>query len=247
LLSAFFIKKKNKGMLIMDANKLSERLKMVADFVPQNSRMADIGSDHAYLPVYLMKNGRITYAIASEVAQGPLDNAKHEIKSEALMDCIDARLADGLDSIRPDDQLNCITIAGMGGTLIKNILMRGKKHLNGRETLVLQPNVGENRLRTWLMNNNYAIEDEKILREDGHTYEIILAKHVDNDVLYTAQELKFGPYLLKEHSEIFVEKWTNEIKRLEAVIQQMNLAKYNKPIAKINSMKAEIEQIKEVL
>ncbi|CAI2603997.1 tRNA (adenine(22)-N(1))-methyltransferase [Apilactobacillus kunkeei] len=231
----------------MDANKLSQRLKVVADFVPQNSRVADIGSDHAYLPVYLMKQKQIEFGIASEVAKGPLDNAIQEIKAEGLSDRIDTRLADGLLSVQPEDEINCVTIAGMGGTLIKNILENGKSHLSGKELLILQPNVGEDRLRTWLMNNKYEISDETILREDGHTYEIIVAKRTDKDVQYSQQEIKFGPFLLKQHSDVFVEKWENEIKRIEMVIDQMNLAKHDKPVDKINSMKKEIEEIKEVL
>ncbi|WP_220729713.1 tRNA (adenine(22)-N(1))-methyltransferase [Apilactobacillus zhangqiuensis] len=231
----------------MDANKLSQRLKVVADFVPQNSRVADIGSDHAYLPVYLMKQKQIEFGIASEVAKGPLDNAIQEIKAEGLSDRIDTRLADGLLSVQPEDKIDCVTIAGMGGTLIKNILENGKSHLSGDELLILQPNVGEDRLRTWLMNNQYEISDETILREDGHTYEIIVAKKTDEPVKYSQQEIKFGPYLLKQHSDVFVEKWENEIERIEMVIQQMNLAKHDKPVDKINSMKKEIEEIKEVL
>ncbi|CAI2602167.1 tRNA (adenine(22)-N(1))-methyltransferase [Apilactobacillus kunkeei] len=231
----------------MDANKLSQRLKVVADFVPQNSRVADIGSDHAYLPVYLMKQKQIEFGIASEVAKGPLDNAIQEIKAEGLSDRIDTRLADGLLSVQPEDKIDCVTIAGMGGTLIKNILENGKSHLSGDELLILQPNVGEDRLRTWLMNKQYEISDETILREDGHTYEIIVAKKTDEPVKYTEQEIKFGPFLLKQHSDVFVEKWENEIERIEMVIDQMNLAKHDKPVDKINSMKKEIEEIKEVL
>ncbi|KOY73073.1 tRNA (adenine(22)-N(1))-methyltransferase [Apilactobacillus kunkeei] len=231
----------------MDANKLSQRLKVVADFVPQNSRVADIGSDHAYLPVYLMKQKQIEFGIASEVAKGPLDNAIQEIKAEGLSDRIDTRLADGLLSVQPEDKIDCVTIAGMGGTLIKNILENGKSHLSGNELLILQPNVGEDRLRIWLMNNQYEISDETILREDGHTYEIIVAKKTDETVKYTEQEIKFGPFLLKQHSDVFVEKWENEIERIEMVIDQMNLAKHDKPVDKINSMKKEIEEIKEVL
>lgn len=231
----------------MDANKLSQRLKVVADFVPQNSRVADIGSDHAYLPVYLMKQKQIEFGIASEVAKGPLDNAIQEIKAEGLSDRIDTRLADGLLSVQPEDKIDCVTIAGMGGTLIKNILENGKSHLSGNELLILQPNVGEDRLRTWLMNNQYEISDETILREDGHTYEIIVSKKTDEPVKYTEQEIKFGPFLLKQHSDVFVEKWENEIERIEMVIDQMNLAKHDKPVDKINSMKKEIEEIKEVL
>ncbi|CAI2606942.1 tRNA (adenine-N(1))-methyltransferase [Lactobacillus kunkeei] len=231
----------------MDANKLSQRLKVVADFVPQNSRVADIGSDHAYLPVYLMKQKQIEFGIASEVAKGPLDNAIQEIKAEGLSDRIDTRLADGLLSVQPEDKIDCVTIAGMGGTLIKNILENGKSHLSGDELLILQPNVGEDRLRTWLINNQYEISDETILREDGHTYEIIVAKKTDEPVKYTEQEIKFGPFLLKQHSDVFVEKWENEIERIEMVIDQMNLSKHDKPVDKINSMKKEIEEIKEVL
>ncbi|CAI2678000.1 tRNA (adenine(22)-N(1))-methyltransferase [Apilactobacillus kunkeei] len=231
----------------MDANKLSQRLKVVADFVPQNSRVADIGSDHAYLPVYLMKQKQIEFGIASEVAKGPLDNAIQEIKAEGLSDRIDTRLADGLLSVQPEDKIDCVTIAGMGGTLIKNILENGKSHLSGNELLILQPNVGEDRLRTCLMNNQYEISDETILREDGHTYEIIVAKKTDEPVKYTEQEIKFGPFLLKQHSDVFVEKWENEIERIEMVIDQMNLAKHDKPVDKMNSMKKEIEEIKEVL
>ncbi|TMS99405.1 tRNA (adenine-N(1))-methyltransferase [Apilactobacillus kunkeei] len=231
----------------MDANKLSQRLKVVADFVPQNSRVADIGSDHAYLPVYLMKQKQIEFGIASEVAKGPLDNAIQEIKAEGLSDRIDTRLADGLLSVQPEDKIDCVTIAGMGGTLIKNILENGKSHLSGNELLILQPNVGEDRLRTWLMNNQYEISDETILREDGHTYEIIVAKKTDEPVKYTEQEIKFGPFLLKQHSDVFIEKWENEIERIEMVIDQMSLAKHDKPVDKINSMKKEIEEIKEVL
>ncbi|KPN82856.1 uncharacterized protein RZ77_11920 [Apilactobacillus kunkeei] len=231
----------------MDANKLSQRLKVVADFVPQNSRVADIGSDHAYLPVYLMKQKQIEFGIASEVAKGPLDNAIQEIKAEGLSNRIDTRLADGLLSVQPEDKIDCVTIAGMGGTLIKNILENGKSHLSGNELLILQPNVGEDRLRIWLMNNQYEISDETILREDGHTYEIIVAKKTDETVKYTEQEIKFGPFLLKQHSDVFVEKWENEIERIEMVIDQMNLAKHDKPVDKINSMKKEIEEIKEVL
>lgn len=231
----------------MDANNLSQRLKTVADFVPKNSRVADIGSDHAYLPVYLMKQNQIEFGIASEVAKGPLENAKQEILSEGLSDKIDTRLADGLLSINKEDNINCVTIAGMGGTLIRQILDNGKNHLNGNEVLVLQPNVGENRLRTWLMNNHYEIKGETILREDGHTYEIIVAEKVNHDVKYSEQELQFGPFLLKQHSEVFVEKWQNEINRIEMVIDQMNQAKKEKPIEKIQKMKDDINSIKEVL
>lgn len=231
----------------MDANHLSQRLKAVANYVPNDSRVADIGSDHAYLPVYLLKKGLIEYAIASEVAKGPLQNAKNEILKENLSNKTDTRLADGLLSIKKEDEINCVVIAGMGGILIRDILENGQSHLNGKELLVLQPNVGEDILRKWLMDNYYSIINEHILREDGHNYEIIEAQKVNDKIIYTLEELKFGPILLEKKSPVFIEKWQNEIKRLENIISSMDNMKGPKPIIKINKMKKEIKEIKEVL
>ncbi|MCK8624069.1 tRNA (adenine(22)-N(1))-methyltransferase [Apilactobacillus xinyiensis] len=231
----------------MDSNHLSERLKTVASYVPLNSRMADIGSDHAYLPVYLAKNNKISYAIAGEVAKGPLENAEHEITLEHLDGVILPRLADGLDAINLSDNINCITIAGMGGTLIRDILERGKNKLNGKEKLILQPNVGELVLRMWLMNNYYKITNEDIIREDGHTYEIIVAEKVDSMVLYDKDELQFGPFLLRAKSQTFVDKWHNEQLRMREVINQMNQAKKHRPIDRINAIEDKISKIDEVL
>ncbi|WP_105956095.1 tRNA (adenine(22)-N(1))-methyltransferase [Apilactobacillus quenuiae] len=231
----------------MDSNHLSQRLKAVANYVPNNSRVADIGSDHAYLPVYLLKKGLIKYAIASEVAKGPLQNAKNEILKENLADKTDTRLANGLLSIGKEDEIDCVVIAGMGGILIRDILENGQNHLSGKEILVLQPNVGEDILRNWLMNNNYVIKNEQILREDGHNYEIIEAQKVNDKIIYTLEELKFGPILLEKKSSVFIEKWQNEIKRLENIISNMDNMKGPKPISKIHKMQKEIKEIKEVL
>ncbi|UQS85437.1 class I SAM-dependent methyltransferase [Apilactobacillus apisilvae] len=231
----------------MDANHLSQRLKKVSDYVPINGRLADIGSDHAYLPLYLMKNGKLDYAIASEVAKGPLQNAEYEINKSGLSDKIDTRLANGLLSIKTEDNINCVAIAGMGGILIHDILENGQNHLNGNETLILQPNVGESIVREWLMNNYYEITNEHILREDGHNYEIIEAKKCNDKMIYTLEELKFGPFLLAEKSDVFIGKWTNEINRLNNIISSMDNMNSKKPTDKINNMKKEIKEIKEVL
>ncbi|WP_054656896.1 tRNA (adenine(22)-N(1))-methyltransferase [Apilactobacillus ozensis] len=231
----------------MDSNHLSDRLKKVASYVPLNSRMADIGSDHAYLPVYLAKNNKISFAVAGEVAKGPLENAEHEINLEKFDDIILPRLADGLDAIKLSDNIDCITIAGMGGTLIRDILKRGQNKLSGKEKLVLQPNVGEFILRLWLMNNEYKITNEDIIREDGHTYEIIVAEKVNETIHYSDDELQFGPFLIKEQSQVFIDKWCNEKIRMREVINQMNQAKKHRPIDRINAIEDKISKIDEVL
>lgn len=230
----------------MNGTHLSVRLQTVADFVRPGARLADIGSDHAYLPVYLAKLGRLTSAVAGEVVKGPYENAKTEIETENLADVITARLADGLAAIEPSDQIDTVTIAGMGGTLIAHILENGQSHLTHRERLILQPNVGEDQVRKWLQINRYQIVAERILAEDGHIYEIIVADPVANAVTYTAEELKFGPFLLQEKSPVLQQKWYREQQRLDQVIATMRQATHA-PQEKIASFEAQRQQIQEVI
>ena len=139
-------------MIFVDEKHLSARLACVASLVPAGARVADIGSDHAYLPAALVLDGKIDFAIAGEVVKGPYENAVHEIKDHQLEGRVIPRLADGLAAIEPADKVDTITIAGMGGSLIASILEKDKNKLTGIKRLVLQPNVGESQLREWLMN-----------------------------------------------------------------------------------------------
>lgn len=230
----------------MNGSHLSKRLQTVATHVPREARLADIGSDHAYLPVYLANHGRIQMAVAGEVARGPYDNATEEIKQAGLTDVIESRLADGLSAIESTDNINTIVIAGMGGTLIANILTAGVKRLRDQERLILQPNVGEYKVRQWLQNNRYQIVDEDILEEDGHVYEVIVADPGVESVTYTAEELQFGPYLLAAKGNVFTRKWQAESNRLQAVIKTMKAAKLV-PVEKIKTFEQELATIQEVI
>lgn len=127
----------------MNEQSLSLRLTRVGEQIPDQARLADIGSDHAYLPVALMLQNKIQYAVAGEVVKGPFESASRQVKN-GLSDKITVRLADGLAAIQPDDQIDTVVIAGMGGTLIRTILENGKSQqkITGKERLVLQPNVG---------------------------------------------------------------------------------------------------------
>lgn len=230
----------------MNSTHLSNRLQTVSNHVEPGSRLADIGSDHAYLPIYLAKNHIIEYGVVGEVAKGPLSNAISEIKKDNLLDILHPRLADGLAAIEPGDNVNAITIAGMGGNLITHILEDGKAKLSGKEKLILQPNVGEPVVRKWLMANRYKIFAEQILKEDGHIYEIITAKKTEQAVSYSELQLKFGPFLLKEKSPVFVEKWQQEVRLLEKVILSMHQAVHQDTV-KIASIQKEIDTINEVI
>lgn len=205
----------------MDGNHLSERLKRVAESVPEGARLADIGSDHAYLPVYLAKKGLVSYAVAGEVVKGPYENAKTEIEGEQLENTIHPRLADGLAAVESSDQIDTVAIAGMGGALISSILESGKAALKGVTRLILQPNIGEENVRRWLQQNHYQIVEEAILFEDGHYYEIIVADFVTDTPQYNQSQLLFGPFLKESKSAVFVDKWTAELNRLRGVEKQI--------------------------
>lgn len=233
-------------MIFVDEKHLSARLACVASLVPAGARVADIGSDHAYLPAALVLDGKIDFAIAGEVVKGPYENAVHEIKDHQLEGQVIPRLADGLAAIEPADKVDTITIAGMGGSLIASILEKGKNKLTEIKRLVLQPNVGESQLREWLMNNHYQIMTEKIIEEDNHIYEIIVAEPSVVPFRYSKYELDFGPFLLENKGPIFKKKWQEYLQREAHVIDQMQKAQ-QPPVKKINEINEFLSQVKEAI
>lgn len=231
----------------MNHLELSKRLAKVGEFVPENARLADIGSDHAYLPVALMLKGKIQFAVAGEVVKGPYESARKQVQKDGLDKQIIVRLANGLDAIEAKDQIDAITIAGMGGSLIREILEAGtqKNRLSGRERLILQPNIGERTLRSWLQANNYQLIAETILEENKKIYEIIVAEKTQEKVAYSEKELMFGPHLLNEPTRVFVNKWQRELKQRQIILQQLTQAT-NQQVRK-ERIESEINMIKEVL
>ena len=148
------------------------RLERVAAQVPAGARLADIGSDHGYLPVALMRRGAIAAAVAGEVALTPFQAAVRTVRENDLQPHITVRLASGLAAIEPGDGITAISLCGMGGETIRDILDSGKARLSGHERLILQPNGGEQPLRQWLMDNDYRILLEELLQENRFFYEI---------------------------------------------------------------------------
>lgn len=223
----------------MDPLKLSKRLLRIAQYVPVGKKVADIGSDHALLPSYLVKNMISPFAIAGEVNEGPFLAAQRQISSIRLDEEVSVRKGDGLALIEANE-INVITIAGMGGALISNILERGKEKLNTIERLILQPNVGSDLVRIWLDNHNWNIIAENILEEDNKIYEIIVAEPRKDklDPVYksadkTKEELyRLGPNLWEEKSEVLLKKWVIELHKVEYILKQLNKSK-NKAEKKI--------------
>ncbi|MGX4593037.1 tRNA (adenine(22)-N(1))-methyltransferase [Leuconostoc sp. JNUCC 76] len=228
----------------MDSIHLSPRLAAVASFVPKGARLADIGSDHAYLPANLLINNKISFAIAGEVAKGPYENAQHEIVRKSLTTQLEARLANGLAAIKDEDHIDTVTIAGMGGVLITDILEAGFSRAKHFETLILQPNTDEHVVRTWLNNHQYKINDEVVEQEDNHFYEIMIA--TKGTQILSSLDKKFGPVLRKSKTSVFVAKWQKELDRIDTIFENLEFAgKTDSPI--YQDWKNKYQQIQEVI
>jgi tRNA (adenine22-N1)-methyltransferase len=222
------------------------RLERVAAHVPAGARLADIGSDHGYLPVALMRRGAITAAVAGEVALTPFAAAERTVRENGLDPHITVRLANGLAAIQPQDQITAISICGMGGETIRDILDSGKAHLSGEELLILQPNGGEQPLRQWLMDNGYRIVCEELLRENRFDYEIIVAEHA-GPVTYSPEELYFGPLQMQTRSPAFLLKWQRMLRQKQKTLSQLTRARQAGSEEKVQEVEQQARWIGELL
>lgn len=245
---------------------LSQRLQTVARMVRGN-RLADIGSDHALLPVYLVSQGKVAFAIAGELNEGPLLAAQKQVDKAGLSDKIDVRQGDGLAVIAPGE-VDCVTICGMGGSLIVRILEEGKQRLKGVKQLILQPNVGEMQVRKWLVDYDWYLEEEAIVYEDGQIYEMMHASKVDhayslNEALYQPLPigsaggdacivsrqmlLRFGPHLLRQAHETTLLKLTREIAKSRMISQQMAQSNTEQARKKRSQFLQQLSEMEEIL
>jgi len=237
--------------MIVNELKLSKRLQTVAEYITKGAIVADIGSDHAYLPCYCVLNGLASAAIAGEITDGPFLSAKQQVEKLQLSSLISVRKGDGLEVIEKGEA-DVITIAGMGGSLIAHILKAGKDKLSGKERLVLQPNIHAHHIREWLYQEGYALINEEILEEDGKCYEVLVAEAGDRDAAYDGVSftagMLVGPFLAKQQNAVFIEKWSQELKHTENIYQQIEAAP---PSAenrqKLLELSERIEILKEVL
>ena len=201
---------------------LSKRLSMVAGMVIGGSSCVDIGTDHAYLPVYLVQKGVIDSCIASDICAGPLKNAKKTIQRYGLSDKITLRLTPGLSGFTADE-CNEIIIAGMGGTVIAEILESAPFIKNESIHLILQPQSHSVDVRRWLCKNGFSIEYECVCEDSGRIYNAISA-YFSHDMSKSENEGYFHigelPYINDSKAEFLIEKCLCVIKNRIAGLEQ---------------------------
>lgn len=228
--------------------KLSDRLTAIANMIPKNSIVADIGTDHGHLPIFLIKNNISKKVIGSDISKGSLDKIIEYVDGFGLGDKIDTRLGDGLEIIKPYE-VDTVVIAGMGGLLIRDILEKDKKITNSVINFILQPMVASKELREYLINNNFDIIKEDLVKEENKYYEIIFAKKgksfVEKDIHYEISTLliKEKHVLLKEFIEYKLSSTEGIIKELENIDTDKSKERYNELINIINEYKEVLREI----
>ena len=179
---------------------LSKRLKAVAELVTPGMRLADVGTDHGYITIYLTEAGVIPSAIAMDINKGPLERAKEHIREHGLEGKIQTRLSDGLKNLQMNEA-DCMIAAGMGGGLVIRILFEERDTAGSLKELILQPQSEIDSVRKYLTEEGYRIVAEDMVYEDGKYYPMMKAVPCmagAGEIPYSEEELEFGRVLLQQ-------------------------------------------------
>lgn len=220
--------------------KINARLKKIGDLVEANSFCLDVGCDHALLDIYLIHRDKNIKTIASDIAAGPLDQAKKNIKREHLEDVIETRLGPGLSTYT--QEVNTIIISGMGGRNIIGICKDNLNILKKLNTLIISPNNYQEDVKKYLCKHGFYISNEEFVKDKKFIYQIIILKRGKKK--YTKKEYFFGPIFLEKKGPLFREYYDRELKTREILISMLpnnyRLKKY-KLKKEIKMIKNEIE------
>ncbi|TYP54961.1 tRNA (adenine(22)-N(1))-methyltransferase [Thermosediminibacter litoriperuensis] len=176
--------------------KLSERLTAIAHLIPPGTAVADVGTDHAYLPIYLVRNGISRKVIATEVREGPFERARANVKKAGLEEFIEVRLGYGLTPLRPGEA-EVAVIAGMGGETIWSIIEKSPDIVNSLSAVIVQPMRYQPKLRKALMDHGFNFIEERVVKSEDRFYEIIVVRKGD-PVSYDEIDVLVGPVLKKK-------------------------------------------------
>ena len=226
--------------------KLSKRLSACLDALSSLSRIADIGTDHAYLPCYGILAGIIDSAIATDIIDGPLIQAKRTIAHYGLTDKIELRKGSGLEPLEIGEAEGVI-IAGMGGKLISQLLEESRDIAQSMKLLVFAPQGGEALLRGYIMRHGFIIRDERLLEEGGIIYTIIIVEPTvmsfSGDIDGMICDEIFGSILRRRDvkKELFIKKWNQEIAKIDKILK--NIPVGNKRIAELEREKNLIKDV----
>ena len=225
----------------MSQIELSKRLQRVADSVTEGSRLADVGTDHGYIPIYLVGRGICPAAFASDVNRGPLERAALHVKEAGLEDKIALRLGSGLKALDVSE-IDSIVMAGMGGELICQILRDSPEFMEAGKELVLQPQSEIFKVRRLLHGNGYRIEGEWNLLEEGKYYVIIKALP-GNERYVHAGDYEYGHLLIQKKDPLLADHLRRQLKKKNDIFKRLSEVDHRDRIQELKEETRELERI----
>ena len=199
---------------------LSKRLKRIAEHVDKCESVADIGTDHGYIPIYLVKEGICKKAIASDINKGPIEKAKVNVAFEGVSNKVKCLLGPGLNPLKVGE-VNGVILAGMGGNLTRDILLADMDKVKKYDFIILQPAQNPEVLREFLYKNDYEIIDEDLIKDEGRFYELFKVKYNENsEKLVFEDELEYevSPLLREKGHPLFKEFIEEKINKCETIL-----------------------------
>lgn len=221
--------------------RLSSRLETVASFIPQGARVADIGTDHGFLPIWLVQKSICSEVIACDVREGPLSQARRFACEYGVEDKISFKLGYGLTPVEPYE-VDTIVIAGMGGETIKNILSAAPWIKEGDYTLILQPQSKLPELIRWLNESQYAVTNGRLAEDDGRIYLVIEVKR-GHAAAPSISEL-YVPKVLEDSADTLLSRYVSTvIDKLGGVVKAIDSSDRPGEKQKVKDMEETIEQL----
>ena len=198
---------------------IGDRLEAIGKFVPHGCVLADIGTDHAYLPVWLLEQGKIASAIAGDIAEGPCLAAKNTVSMHGMKGKVEVRLGSGLKVLQAGEA-DCIAIAGMGASTMIEILEADMPLAVEAKRLVLQPMAGAASLRKWLIQNGWCIVAEDLVADGRHLYEIMAVERGESETFSDAV-LEIGPSLIEAKHPLLAKQFERQINNYKKLLANM--------------------------
>ena len=243
--------------------KLSERLRALAELVPAGSVLADIGTDHAWVPAELLLKGRISRAVAMDIGEGPLARAEAHIAELGLTEQVSLRLSDGFAALKPGEA-DCVLIAGMGGELMQGILTRGlgadgrpgPAFRSGVKRYLFSPHTEWEAFRGYLSAQGFRLTDERMLKEDGKYYLILVCENGDGEAAYREAEARgipvtaarrFGPMLLERRDTVLRDYMNERLRKEQEIAERLPESERTAVSAKREELRESIRLLKECL
>lgn len=224
---------------------LSKRMQAVANLITPGDALADVGTDHGYIPIYAVEQKIVKHAIAMDINRGPIQRAASHIKEYGLEAYIETRCCDGVQGLNKDE-VQTVVIAGMGGGLMQKILEEGKEVLSTVSEIILQPQSEIEKFRYYLAENGWKIEKEDMIFEDGKYYPMMRVVHGTmeiTDVLYG----KYGIYLLKDKHPVLKDYLHKTLETSDAILQKLYLNGRTEEDDRVKEIKEEMQYMKAAL